>query len=734
MSNKDIQSSSSIGISSESGLLNDASTVAAWLSAIIDSADDAIITKTLDGRITSWNKAAERIFGYKPEEAIGQSVLMLIPPDHHNEEPEIVGRISRGEKIDHYETVRVTKDGRLIEISLTVSPIVTPDGKIIGASKIARDISVRTRSERQLQEQAETLETINRIGRLLSGELEQNKLVQAVTDAATELSGAQFGAFFYNVLNEDGGSYLLYTLSGAPLKAFENFPMPRATDVFGPTFRGEGTIRSDNIREDPRYGKNSPYTGMPPGHLPVVSYLAVPVIARSGEVIGGLFFGHAESGIFSERHERIIEGLAAQAAIAMDNARLFESAQAAIRERDALIEREKEARELAEIANRSKDEFLGLLSHELRTPLNAILGWSRMLGTGPLDEETHARGVETINRNAKLQARLIEDMLDISRIISGKLRLDAQPVDLSSVINAAVDTLRPAADAKEIRIYVVLDFGAGSILGDPVRLQQVVWNLLSNAIKFTPKGGSIRVSLERVNSHVELTVTDTGSGIDEDFLPYVFDRFRQGDASSSKRFSGLGLGLAIVRQLVELHGGTVEAANRTDTSGAAFSVKLPVLIIRRQVDEPHQRVHPATGGNVTLDCPPELTGIKVLAVDDEPDARSLLTAVLEQCGAEVHTCDSVEAAIQAIGEFGPDILVSDIGLPGEDGYSLIRRVRTAEIGTGKRLPAVALTAFARMEDRLQALSAGYNMHVPKPVEPAELLLVIASLTRHNSGG
>lgn len=711
----------------------DEAATAGWLAAIVESADDAIISKTLGGIITSWNKGAERIFGYTPDEAIGQSVLMLIPLDHQNEEPAIIERIKKGEKIDHYETVRLTRDGRTIDISLTVSPIRGANGSIIGASKVARDITAWKHAETRLQEQTETLEIINRLGRVLSAELDQERLVQGITDAATELSGAQFGAFFYNVNNVQGGSYLLYSLSGVPREAFENFPMPRATEVFGPTFKGESTIRSDNIKKDPRYGKNPPHNGMPQGHLPVTSYLAVPVVTRTGEVIGGLFFGHPEPGIFNERHERIIEGLAAQAAIAMDNARLYERSQTAVQEREELLQREQEARKMAEVANRSKDEFLSLLSHELRTPLNAILGWSRMLESGPLEPEVFARGVETINRSAKLQARLIEDMLDISRIISGKLRLDAQPVDLTAVINSAVETLRPAADAKEIRVYVVLDFGAGTILGDPVRLQQVVWNLLSNAIKFTPKSGSVRVSLERVNSHIELSVSDTGPGIEEDFLPYVFDRFRQGDASSSKKFAGLGLGLAIVRQLVELHGGTVHASNRTEENGALFTVKLPVMAVRQQDESALEgRVHPAAAANnFTIECPPGLENIKVLAVDDEPDARLLLTAMLEQCGAEVRTCQSAEEALVQIRAFQPDILVSDIGLPEEDGYSLIKRLRAAEAGTGKRLPAIALTAFARTEDRLQALASGYNMHVPKPVEPAELLLVIASLVSQN---
>ncbi len=593
----------------------------------------------------------------------------------------------------------------------------------------------RLRAEAKAREETEVVETINRIGQLLSAELDQQKLVQAVTDAATELTGAQFGSFFYNVINEQGASYMLYTLSGVPREAFSQFPMPRATELFGPTFRGESSIRIDDVKKDPRYGKSEPYHGMPSGHLPVTSYLAVPVISRSGEVLGGLFFGHREVGVFSERHERIVEGLAAQAAIAMDNARLYNNAQRALKEREELLLREREARKEAEIASRAKDEFLGTLSHELRTPLNAIFGWTRILSTGGLDEETFSRAVETIERNAKLQARLIDDMLDVSRIISGKLRLDAQPVDLTSVINAAVDTSRPAADAKDIRVQVVLDFGAGAILGDPVRLQQVIWNLLSNAIKFTPKGGRVQIQLERVNSHVEITVSDTGTGIDQEFLPHVFERFRQADSSITRRHGGLGLGLAIVRHLVELHGGTVSASNRGEGQGAVFLVTLPLMVVRApagaQVPEP-QRVHPMVSGRVPFDCPPELDGIRVLAVDDEADARHLLTMVLERCGAEVRACGSAAEALAALEDYEPDLLISDIGMPEEDGYDLIRKVRARETDRTGRLPAVALTAYARVEDRLRALTEGYNMHVPKPVEPAELAVVVASLTRQRN--
>lgn len=702
-----------------------------WLEAIIESAEDAIISKTLDGIITSWNKGAERIFGYQADEVIGLPVTVLFPPDRIAEELDILTRISRGERIEHFETIRRRKDGTDISVSLTISPIKDPAGEIIGASKIVRDISARKLAEARLNEETAVAERINQIGLLLSAELDLRKLVQSVTDTATQLTGAEFGSFFYNVHNREGDSYMLYTLSGVPAEAFANYPMPRATELFGPTFRGEATVRIADVKKDARYGKNPPYYGMPEGHLPVTSYLAVSVKSLDGEVLGGLFFGHSRAGVFTERHERLIEGLASQTAIAMDNARLYEKAQAAVREKDALLVSEQHLRAQAEGASRAKDEFLGLLSHELRTPLNSILGWTQMLNSRRLDNATFDRAVETITRNAKLQAKLIDDMLDMSRIISGKLRLDAQAVDLPFVINSAIDTLRPAAEAKEIRLYVTLDFGSGAVLGDPTRLQQVVWNLLSNAIKFTPKKGSINVALAKVNSHFELTVSDTGTGIAEEFLPFVFDRFRQADSSTQKKFGGLGLGLAIVRQLVEMHGGTVDAANRGDAPGAIFTVRLPVLAARRQLEETvkadaDEDREQAAG--VKLEPTPLLEGIRVLAVDDEPDSRLLLSTVLEQASATVRTAASAAEALAAIADFNPHILVSDIGMPDEDGYSLIRKIRAAEAGTAKHLPAVALTAFARMEDRIKALSAGYNMHIPKPVEPAELVLVIASLT------
>ena len=829
-----------------------------WLSALIESAEDAIISKTLDGIITSWNNGAQRIFGYTADEVIGKPITILIPQDHQNEEPAILARLRAGDRIEHYETVRLRKDGRLINISLTVSPIIGPGGKVVGASKIARDIteqrqarhaldeaserlklalaaarlgdwswdlktdvvtmsetaaalfgipagpymtwtkmrelihaddrehaneavqralaehndydveyrvtpgngsvvwvsakgrgvyngsgkavgmlgfvqdiSTRKLNEETLRDQAEALRTLNEMGQIISAELDLHNTVQAVTDAATTLTGARFGSFFYNVLNEEGASYMLYTLAGVPREAFAHFPMPRATDLFGPTFRGEGVVRIDDVKLDPRYGRNSPYYGMPDGHLPVTSYLAVPVVSRSGEVLGGLFFGHPNPGVFTERDEETVVGLASQAAIAMDNARLYEAAKKARREAEqAAVENERLYRQ-AEESSRLKEEFLATISHELRTPLSAILGWTRMLRLGQLSSENTAKALDTIERNARAQAQLVDDLLDVSRIITGKLRMDVRPADPNSFIDAAVEAVRPAADAKGVRVQKVVDTGPVSIPGDPVRLQQVVWNLLSNAIKFTPRGGRVQIRSERVNSHLEIVVTDTGQGISADFLPHVFDRFRQADQKTSRQHGGMGLGLAIVRHLVELHGGTVSAASPGEGQGATFTVMLPISPVY-QLDPTGSRVHPAARDLLPPnDCIERLDGMRILVVDDEPDTRDLLKQGLEYCGAKVEVAASAAEAIDAIIAAVPDILISDIGMPGSDGYELIRKVRSLPINRGGKVAAVALTAYTRTEDRLHALRAGYDMHVPKPVELAELVAVAASVTRRN---
>ncbi len=534
-----------------------------WLAALIESAEDAIISKTLDGIITSWNHGAQRIFGYTAEEAIGKPVTMLIPPDHIDEEPAILARLRAGDRIEHYETIRVTKNGRLIDISLTVSPIKGPNGQIVGASKIARDIT------------------------------EQRQARQALS------------------------------------AAYEAAKQARA-----------------------------------------------------------------------------------------------EAEQAAL-EKERLYHQ-------AEESSRLKEEFLATISHELRTPLSAILGWTRMLRLGQLSGEDHAKALDTIERNARAQAQLIDDLLDVSRIITGKLRMDVRPSEPNAFIDAAVEAVRPAAEAKGVRVQKVMDTGAVSIPGDPVRLQQVVWNLLSNAIKFTPRGGRVQIRSERVNSHLEIVVSDTGQGISPDFLPHVFDRFRQADQKTSRQHGGMGLGLAIVRHLVELHGGTVQADSAGPGQGATFTVQLPISPIY-QVDATAGRVHPGARDLLPAnEITDRLDGLVILIVDDEPDTRELLRQGLEYCGATVRVAGSAAEALKALATEVPDILISDIGMPNVDGYELIRQVRTLQTEEGRRVAAIALTAYTRVEDRLHALRAGYDMHVPKPVELTELCAVSASLTRRKS--
>ncbi|MFN2510021.1 MAG: ATP-binding protein [Pyrinomonadaceae bacterium] len=395
-------------------------------------------------------------------------------------------------------------------------------------------------------------------------------------------------------------------------------------------------------------------------------------------------------------------------------------------ERALLLESAQAARAEADLANDIKDEFLALLSHELRTPLTSILGWSQMLTDVKLDEEASKRALEIIVRNARSQRQLIDDLLDISRIITGKLRLEVRPTELASIIEAAVDNVRPAADARSIDLQISSDPGISPISGDPDRLQQIIWNLLTNAIKFTPKGGRVQVRFERIRSHVEITVKDTGQGIAPELLPHVFDRFRQCDSSSTRRHSGLGLGLSIVRQLVELHGGTVTAESPGAGEGTTVKVILPLISVHRE-----QSKEEMTRSLVENQRPfvpqPTLNDLRVLVVDDEPDARELITAVLAGRGAKVISVGSGDEALVEIGLHPFDVMVSDIGMPQMDGYTLIKKVRQLPSDRGGRIPAAALTAYAGVEDRMRVLSAGYQMHIPKPVEPAELATVVGSI-------
>jgi PAS domain S-box-containing protein len=514
----------------------------ARLAAIVDWSDDAIVSKTLDGVITTWNRAAERIFGWLAAEAVGRHITMMIPQERRSEEDEVLARLRRGESVDHFETVRVTKSGERRIISLTVSPIRNAAGRIIGASKIARDITERRRMEE---------------------------------------------------------------------------------------------------------------------------------------------------------------------------------------ERERLLASEREARAQAEALNRTKDVFLATVSHELRTPLNAIFGWARLLQTTEMDEATRAHAVGAIVRGASAQAQLIEDLLDLSRIVTGRMRLDFGRLDLGVVIEAAVDAVRPAAAAKEIALTTALDASVGPMVGAADRLQQVVWNLVSNAVKFTPRGGRVEVSLRRLSESVEIVVTDTGEGIAPGVLPYVFEQFRQEDSSSTRAHGGLGLGLALVRHLVELHGGRVRAESPGKGKGASFTATLPLVRAHGERERP-----PAARGERAPSGGSEaLRNLRVLVVDDDADALDVASMLLRNGGADVRSATSAFRAFDIVKTWEPEVLVSDLAMPGEDGFMLLRALRGA-VGSGRsRLPAIAVTAYKTAENQKRALEAGFDLYLTKPVDPLQLTAAVAEVAR-----
>jgi PAS domain S-box-containing protein len=685
---------------------------AAVMGAPHEASAGAILAVDAEARVTHFNRHYLDLVGVRREAAEGSShpIIAKALANQMRWPQAYIERIDEIYATTPPETHDVLEfgDGRVVERYSRAQHI---EGRGVGRVWTFRDVTQRRRAEEALREETRLLEIVNRTGASLASSLELDTLVQTLVDAATQLAGAEFGAFFYNVLRPDGPAYQLSALTGARREEFDKLGHPRITAVFGSTFRGQAIERSEDITQDPRYGKSGPHYGMPRAHLPVRSYLAVPVKSRSGEVIGGLFLAHSRPAVFGEKSEQLIVSVAAQAAVAIDNARLYE--------------RERAARAEAERMSALKDEFLATLSHELRTPLGAILGWAQVLRRRTVTETELHGALDVIERNARIQTQLIEDLLDMSRITSGKVRLDIQPVEPVTFIESAMETVRPSADAKGVRLEKVLDPAAGPVSGDPHRLQQVLWNLLSNAIKFTPKGGKIQVLLERVNSHVEISVADTGMGIKPDFLPHMFERFRQADGSTTRSHGGLGLGLSIVKSLVELHGGSVRAHSAGEGRGTTFSVLLPLAAVRRGASE--SRLHPAATPATSAFLPADLTGLAVLVVDDHDDARQLLSRVLGECGARVFSAASAREALVLVAKERPDVMVSDIGMPGADGYELLRQVRELGDRQGGRLRAIALTAFARSEDRTRALRAGFLAHVAKPVDASELVATIATV-------
>lgn len=499
----------------------------AMLSSIVSSSDDAIISKNLDGIITSWNLGATRIFGYSEQEMLGTSVKKLIPENRINEEDIIINNIKSGKRIAHFETKRLAKDGKKIPVSISVSPIKDSTGKIIGASKIARNIKDRRKAKQKIKKYNQKLEIINTIGTEISSNLDVQIVLQKVTDATTKLSGAKFGAFFYNSEDESGEAMMLYTLSGATKEDFEKLGMPRLTQIFKPTFGGQGILRIDDIKSDPRYGNNPPHKGMPIGHLPVSSYMAIPVITSSGNVIGGLIFGHPEKGKFKEDHENIVKNIATQAAIALDNSRLFER-----------------VRSLSE----KKDEFIALASHELKTPLTTVIGYLQVLEKKIKEPLSRKFLSKSLDQTYKLNS-LIEDLLNMSRIEAGKLDFSYEDFDITAMLQDLSETFNDGENTHNL----ISNIGDQPLMvtADKQRIEQVVRNLLSNAVKYSPQAEEIYLDLNAKDNKVIVKVRDNGIGLTPQQKKQVFNRFYR--AETTKGINGLGLGLYLTKQIIDGH-------------------------------------------------------------------------------------------------------------------------------------------------------------------------------------
>lgn len=591
--------------------------------------------------------------------------------------------------------------------------VYAADGSITGMIGIVQDITERKNVEEALREEYAITEQLNSVARALATELDISKIVQLITDAGTKVTRAQFGAFFYNVLDDKGGSYMLYALSGVPREAFSKFPMPRATGLFGPTFRGEGVIRRDDVRQDLRFGHNAPHHGMPAGHLPVVSYLAVPVISRSGTVLGGLFFGHSEAGVFTERDEKIIVGIAAQTAAAMDTATAYQA--------------EQQARAAAEQANHAKDHFLAALSHELRTPLTPVLALLSDLCTNASSlPKKITRDLETMRRNVELESRLIDDLLDLTRISQGKLELHLTPVPLGEVIEDAIKTCLPELKARDLNLVRDITEPERMILVDGARITQILWNLLKNSIKFTPAGGSITIRT-RIHESAELPqltieVEDTGKGIESSHLQRLFKAFEQGDRQITRQFGGLGLGLAISRAIAESHLGTLTANSLGPGLGSTFTLSLPL----QNADKSAFETNPVALKPSVL-SPPSATVSqpwRILLVEDHTDTAVSLHTLLTRRGYSVEVAKDVTTALQHVNKQEFDILVSDLGLPDGTGYELMSQLAVR----CPSLRGIALSGYGMDEDIRKCFVAGFSEHLVKPVKISQLEEALNRLT------
>jgi PAS domain S-box-containing protein len=703
-----------------------------WLN---DHGGQGIITTDAELRISGWNRWLEVRTGKKAETMLGHGLLEAFPQLAERKLDTYYIRALEGQsgvlsqKLHRFllEIPATGADNEPMYQSVRISPLVER-GVVIGTVTVIDDVTERVKREAELQLQLEQR------AQLLAGESAARSAsesasrrlrhLQMVTDdalAQMSLDDLLTSSVktIRNILGADSAGILLAEPNGDLIV--------RATDGMTVDVHGArvpaGTGFSGLIASErkPKTIEND----LPPSPFSEVvkmegtrSLSGVPLLVDK-RLLGVLCIGSRSVHVITEDDLRFLSLVGDRIAVSIERIRLYNA--------------EKDARAQAEEANQLKDQFLATVSHELRTPLNAILGWARMLSSGRIDEKTSKHAIEVIERNARSQAQLIDDLLDVSRIISGKLRLNICPVEPLIIVELALDAVRPAAEAKDIKLHAELDPTIGTIPGDPDRIQQIIWNLLSNAIKFTPNGGSVNVEVKREPAYIKYKVSDTGQGISREFLPFVFERFRQADATVARAHGGLGLGLAIVRHLTELHGGTVKAESTGSGKGAVFSVRLPIQIgtsvaamadnVRNDARDVYQ---------LGFECPPALTGLRVLIVDDEADSLDLMKTVLSHCDAQVTTARSAAEAFAAISANVPELLISDIEMPHEDGYSLISRIRALPAEHCPRLMAIALTAHANEKDRERALTAGFDVHVGKPVEPVELVGAISSLIRSHS--
>jgi PAS domain S-box-containing protein len=752
------------------------------LAAIAATSDDGIIGKDLRGTITSWNRAAKRMFGYTEGEAIRQSIRLIVPVERYPEEDDVLRRIAAGQTVDHYETVRVAKDGRLVDVSLAVSPIMAPSGEVIGASQIARDITESKQLERKASHFAAIVESSddaivskdldgivvswNRAAEELFGFAADEMIGRSIrliipADRQGEedrvLSSIRQGRgvdHFETIRLRKDGTLVPILLTVSPIRS-------KSGEIIGASklardLRRTQRLQRDALRlaaivdssDDAIVGKdlNSIVTSWNRAAEAMFGFTADEMIGQSirllipadrqqeeDEVLARIRRGerveHYET-LRQRKDGSLLPVSLTVSPILNDDGVVIGASKIArdVSERQRADEERRRLVNIARDASQLKDEFLATLSHELRTPLNAIVGYLRMMQSGLLSGEKASRAIDTVVRNATSLAQIVEDVLDVSRIVSGKLRLNVQAVELPPLIDEVLDTMRPAAEAKGLSISKIVDSRTAPVSGDPDRLRQVLWNLCSNAMKFTERGGRVQVRLERVNSHVEIAVSDSGVGISAAFLPHLFERFRQADASISRSHGGLGLGLAISRHLVELQGGRIFAESEGPGTGATFRVELPVRSVyasRPAADREHPQAATATGVIVV----PRLDGIRILAVDDDRDALSLVREILESTGATVTTADSGKTALDKIARASFDVLVVDLGMPEMNGFDLIEAIRQSSDAHVREIPAAALTAFARSEDRTRAMRSGFQMHLAKPIEPGELMAATAMLAR-----